>query len=231
MPSAQILFVQDPRERRGIDREEMERRYSGALDFLTLFEPELRSRAAFKRYYTRKNRGTIIETGPFWSMLNVGSYTLAQHKVVWKEQAADFTAAVMPQTTPVPLPNHKVFLVECRSDDEAHYLCGVLNSRPVRLFVAAYAVETQISTHTVKYIHIPEFDSSQPEHGAIRAASQAAHAATARGEDSDQSSLDLAAAKLWGLEPDEVDAMRVFFERLRKRDLGLEEQPQEDEDE
>jgi Eco57I restriction-modification methylase len=223
-PSLQILFVQDPDERRGIEESTMQERYPGALAFLGLFEHELRARAAFRRYYTRREHGATVETGPYWSMFNVGRYTLARHKVVWKEQASDFTAAVMPVDEPIPLPNHKVFLVECVSDDEAHYLCGALNSVPVRVFVAAYAVETQISTHTVKYIHIPKFDDNQGDHLALAAASRAAHAAVANGDEPNQEAVDLAAARLWELHSDEVREMSAFFVQLRKRDLGVEEE-------
>lgn len=222
VPSAHILFVQDPRERRGLDEATMRQRHPGALAFLEMFERELRARAAFRRYFTRRESGKVIDTGPYWSMFDVGRYTLATHKVVWKDQASDFAAAVMPTGQPVPLPNHKVILVECSSDDEAHYLCGALNSIPARLFVAAYAVETQISTHTVKYIHIPRFDREIPEHVALSSASEAAHASVAEGDEPDQEAVDLAAARLWGLDAEEIDAMRAFFVHLRKRDLGLE---------
>src|SRR5262249_9667252 len=154
---------QDPSTRRGIDEEAMRTTYSGAFDFLSLFETELRAR--------RGLRALLRSGAPWWSMFGVGQYTLAKHKVVWKDQASDFAAAVMPVADPLPLPNHKVILVACESDEEAHYLCGVLNSIPVRLFVAAYAVETQISTHTVRYIHTPMFNPADPEHLSLVAAS------------------------------------------------------------
>jgi hypothetical protein len=224
VPSAHILFVQNPDERRGFDEATMRRRYPGALAFLELFEDELRARAAFKRYFTRREGSKLVDKAPYWSMFDVGHYTLGRHKVVWKDQASDFTAAVMPDTEPVPLPNHKVILVDCGSADEAHFLCGALNSIPARVFVGAYAVETQISTHTVKYIHIPKFDDNEGDHLALAAASRAAHAAVANGDEPSQEAVDLAAARLWDLSSDEVREMSAFFVQLRKRDLGVEEE-------
>ncbi len=233
-PSANLLFVQDTSERRGIDLETMHQRYPGALAFLEGFESELRSRAAFRRYYTRRQAGQVVETGPFWSMFNVGDYTLAEHKVVWKYMASDFAAAVMPVESPLPLPDHRLILVPCGSADEAHYLCGAVNSIPVRVFVSSYAIETQLSTHSVRYVHIPKYDETLADHIALASASRAAHAALAEGREPDQDAVDLAAARLWGLDANEIDAMRAFFIRLRKRDLGLEtdgedEPPDEDE--
>src|SRR5262249_34568973 len=99
-PSAQILFVQYTSTRRGIDEDAMRTPYSGAFDFLSLFETELRAR--------RGLRALLRSGAPWWSMFGVGQYTLAKHKVVWKDQASDFAAAVMPVADPLPLPNHKV---------------------------------------------------------------------------------------------------------------------------
>ncbi len=111
-------------------------------------------------------------------------------------------------------------LVACGSDDEAHYLCGALNSVPVRLFVACYAVETQISTHTVTYIHVPKFDPKSRSHQTLAESSRRAHEAVARGLAPDQGAVDRAAARIWGLRVAEVEAMRGFFAELRKRDLA-----------
>ncbi|MBA2463242.1 MAG: N-6 DNA methylase [Actinobacteria bacterium] len=219
-PSEHILFVQDPVARRGIDEDTMNDRYRGALDFLESFKPVLRRRSGFRRYYTRIVGSRRVELAPYWSMFNVGDYTLRPYKVVWKDQASDFAAAVMPVSDPLPLPNHKVMLVACESDDEAHYLCGALNSVPVRLFVACYAIETQISTHTVTYIHIPKFDAKSGSHQAVADASRRAHAAVAAGLAADQQAVDRAAARIWGLKVTEIEAMRVFFDELRKRDLA-----------
>jgi hypothetical protein len=215
-PSAHILFVQDPQRRRGISEEMMREGYSGALRYLEQFEQPLRNRALYKRYYGKKSLG---DAPPYWSMFDVGDYTLAEHKVVWKDQASDFTAAVLASGEPLALPNHKVILVACESDDEAHYLCGALNSVPVRLFVACYAIETQISTHTVTYVHVPKFDPRSRSHQALAESSRRAHEAVSRGLEPDQSAVDRAAARIWGLHVAEIDAMRAFFGELRKRDL------------
>lgn len=217
-PWNHILFVQDPDTRQGISEEAMQRDHPGALSFLAQFEAKLRKRAAYKRYFSVP-RGSSRKAAPYWSMFNVGRYTLAPHKVVWKDQASDFAAAVMSGGDPLPLPNHKVMLVACESAAEAHFLCGALNSIPVRTFVAAYAVETQISTHTVRYIRIPPFDRTSETHRAIASASRAAHAAVAAGEEPDQEEVDRAAGALWGLADSEIKGMAEFLDRMKKRDL------------
>jgi SAM-dependent methyltransferase len=212
-----LLFVQDSHTREGIDGGKMQSDYPGALAFLAQFEKQLRSRAAYKRYHSRgaeSKRGDAA----FWSMFDVGSYTLAAYKVIWKDIASDFAAAVVPAGKPIPLPAHTVILLACNSDDEAHYVCGLLNSIPARTLIAAY-VATHISTHTTKVVHVPKFDSDDETHRKIVMASQAAHAAVSTGECPDQEAVDLAAARLWDLAPAEVDGMREFLTKLNKRDL------------
>lgn len=214
-PSVHLLFVQDPATRRGIDRTIMERDFPGALEYLASFERELRARAAFKRFYSRGEG----KSAPYWSMFDVGDYTLAEHKVVWKDQAKEFAAAVIGPARPLPLPNHKVMLIACDGDDEAHYLCGALNSTPVRLFVASYAVETQISTHTVKYVHIPRFDGRKRSHRELADASRTAHKAISGGQQADEAGVDRLARELWGIKASEVKAMQAVLDQLAKRDL------------
>jgi hypothetical protein len=221
-PSVDILLVQDTRERRGVDEDTMARCYPGALEYLQGFEEELRRRAAFRRYFTRRHHGRIVETGPYWSMFNVGHYSLSPFKVVWKDIATDFAAAVVEPCDPVLLSAHTVMEVACESVDEAHFVCGALNSTPARTFVAAY-VATHISTHTVAMIHVPRFDPADPSHRAIAAASRTAHTAVSKGREPDQRSVDIATAQLWDLSDDQIDAMRTYLDQLQKRDVAQEE--------
>jgi hypothetical protein len=107
--------------------------------------------------------------------------------------------------------------VACESDEEAHYLCGALNSAPFRCFVAAYTIETQLSTHPMRYVHVPKFDGADPGHRALADASRAAHVDVAAGAEPDELAVDSAAAALWGLGAREVEAMHSFLDRLLKR--------------
>lgn len=81
-------------------------------------------------------------------------------------------------------------------------------------------VQTAISTHTVKYIRVRKFDPANADHVRLAASSRAAHAAAAAGEEPDQDAVDRAAARIWGLTGADVEAMRVFFDELRKRGPG-----------
>jgi hypothetical protein len=53
----------------------------------------------------------------------------------------------------------------------------------------------------------------------LAATSRAAHEQVAAGNEPDQAAVDAGAAKLWGLDLEEVAAMRAFLDKLLKRDL------------
>lgn len=212
-----LLFVQDPVRRAGIDRERMQRDYPNALAYLESFEQELRDRAAYKRYFAGR-RQDPDDDPPYWSMFNVGEYTLAPHKVVWKDIAADFAAAVPASTEPLPLPTHTAMLIAVGSNDEAHYICGLLNSSPARALIASY-VATHISTHTPQIVHVPAFDPSSRAHRELAEASRACHDAVQSGHEPDEERVDAAAAAVWGISADEVAAARAFLDEMLKRDL------------
>lgn len=221
-PSLHILMTQDPKTRTGIDESAMRTTYPGALEFLEQFESELRARSAFRRFFTRPHGHTTVDTGHYWSMFNVGEYTFAKHKVAWKYQAADFAASVLPTGTPLPIPNEKCMFVAVESNDEAHYLCAIFNSAPVRLFVAAYTVNVQIGPHVLRYLDVPRFDPNRAEHRKIAASGRAASSAVAAGRQPDQDNVDRAVAKLWKLSSSTVQTMKKMLDLLLKRDLAEE---------
>jgi hypothetical protein len=84
-PSAYILVTHLPgMGLNAISEKEMQTQYPRTYGYLKHFEKVLRERAAFKRYFTRKDRyNKVVETGPFYSMFDVGTYTFVPWKVVW----------------------------------------------------------------------------------------------------------------------------------------------------
>ncbi|MBP7726414.1 MAG: N-6 DNA methylase [Candidatus Bipolaricaulis sp.] len=210
-PALHVLLAQDPKVRAGIPVSVMEKEYPRALSYLKRFEKVLRSSAIFRRYFRKED--------PFYSMFNVGPYTLARHKVVFREIASELTCAVIdtPKGKPV-LPDHKLILCACSSAAEAHYVCALLNSSPAKFFAGAYSIETQFSTHLFERIAIPTFQKSSALHTKLADLSQRAHAAAASGDASEVSKIeveiDRAAARLWGLTDDELAEIKRSLEEM-----------------
>lgn len=208
-PENWILLTHRPGMKlRAIPEGEMKGAYPRAFSYLECFRSLLSARPAFKRYFK--------SGAPFYSLFNLGDYTFAPWKVVWREQAWPFTAAVVGRAAGrVVIPDHKLMLVAAGSSQEAHYLCGVLNSLPVSAAVAAYVVEIQISTHVLDNVCVPRFDHDDPLHRALASWSRKAHAAARNGRNAAiqaaETAIDRCSAQLWGFSEDDLAVMRQFL--------------------
>ncbi len=207
-PSGYMLLTQDPAARIGVLEKVMKTSYPRTYEFLSGFEDILRKRPLFTLYFAgRKN-------APFYSVYNVGNYTLAPYKVVWRYVATGLMAAVVePAQTKIlgkkaVIPDIKLMLVPCGTNEEAHYLCAVLNSKPMRLLAKSYLVETQISTHILDHLRIPRYDASNSLHSELARLSEVAHELAMNRESSKlldiEKQVDSHVGKLYGLSEREV---------------------------
>jgi SAM-dependent methyltransferase len=118
---------------------------------------------------------------PFYAIYNVGAYTFAPYKVVWAEISGSLAAAVV-STQEMPLgigtkpiiPDHKVYFVACSSAEEAHFLCALLNSEPVRTFVDSFTVKLQVGT-IFRHLNAPVYNPAVPSHKKLADLSNVAH--------------------------------------------------------
>ena len=217
-PRGHLLLAQDAHTRSGIDEATMRERWPAAMEYLTRFRSLLERRAAYRRYQS---------AGPFWSMYNVGPYTLAPVKVVWRRMDRRINAAVVEPLDDPVLGERPVIVqetcvqVSVGSTDEAHYLAAMLNSLPANFLVAAHSVNGGKGFGTpsmLDYLRIRRFDSTDTRHCELGALSREAH----RLAEQDQGALareaagccpvveplqrqiDLLAGQLWGLSGQEV---------------------------
>jgi hypothetical protein len=212
-PSALILLTHEPGMRlKAIPDKDMQTRYPRTYGYLKRFESVLRERAAFKRYFTRKDKnGRTVETGPFYSMFDVGDYTFAPWKVVWTRIARIEAAVVGALDGKAVIPQETVTLVECVSHNEAHYIAALVNSAPFQFAAVAYSQEggkSMGSMHVLEHIRIPRYDPSNPGHRQLADLSQEAHEAARVGDEKHlqmiEAEIDRRAAMLWGLSDEEL---------------------------
>jgi hypothetical protein len=222
-----ILMMQDPKTRRGIEEATVQRRWPKTWAYLKHFEKPLRERSGFKRYFTRQDkRGAAVETGPFYSLFNVGGYTFAPWKVVWRgEVAASLVAAVVSTSSnKVVVPDQTAYMTAFNAQEDAHFLCGIMNSAPVRLVYAMQAYK-HVSMSFVQNLNVPHFDPTNLIHCHLVALSQRAHelAPAACGGDATaqdelrqvEAQVDVAAASLWDLNDDELAEIKRSLAELR----------------
>jgi hypothetical protein len=231
-PSAYILVTHLPNARlNAIPVKDLQTRYPKTWTYLKRFEKELRERSGFKRYFTRKQGKQVIETGPFYSIFNVGEYTFAPWKVVWRgEVATELVACVIGKDLSIGkciLADQTAYFVAFDDFDRAHYLCALLNSAIVRFVYSAFAYK-HVSMGFIRQLGIPEFTSSNSTHTRLAALSHEAHLVAPAAYDGDaaaqarlaaiEAEIDGLAARLWGLTQAELKDIRQSLAELKGED-------------
>ena len=174
-PDLLLLLAQDCSTRTGIDEALMREKYPRTWEYLSRFRPCLTRRAAYRRYQQGR---------PFYSMYNVGPYTIAPIKVVWRRMDRRMRAAVAtsvddPFLGPRPvIPQETCVLIACQSPAEAHYLCAVMNSSLVNHLVQSHSVAGGKGFGTpnmLEYLNLRRFDPQNAVHRELASYSEAAH--------------------------------------------------------
>jgi uncharacterized protein (DUF2236 family) len=156
----------------------LKREFPLTYDYLRRFEALLTARAAYRRYQGGQ---------PFYSMYNVGPYTTAECKVVWRRMDKRLNAAVVePIEHPLLgrrsiVPQETCVLIDCRSADESHYLCALLNSEPAGELLASHSVRRGKGFGTpsiLDYLPLRRYDAENALHRELSLSSREAHRLT-----------------------------------------------------
>jgi hypothetical protein len=219
-PSCYLLLAQDAQEQTGIDEKTFKKEYKKTHDYLSYFKETLVERAAYKRYC----QGT-----PFYTMYDIGPYTLGEHKVIWRRMDAAISAVVVGKVqdkflgSKVCIPQETCVLIECGSDDEAHYLCALLNSAVVDFIAQSYNVRGGKgfgSPNLLEFVKIGKFVSADPFHRELATLSRECHKLARQNETKKlhrtENTIDQRAAKLWGITDDELKAIQEALAETRK---------------
>ena len=170
-----VLMAQDPQKCRPYPAEMMRQKWPRTYSYLTQFKDILLSRGS-------KTVRQFAERTEFYAMFGIGPYTVARYKVVWKRMASDVVAAVISQAkTPYGfktiIPTDTTSLIAAEDEAEAHYLCAVLNSMPVREFIKTYSSAGRGfgAPSVMKHVGIPPFDRNNKLHAELAHISQKLH--------------------------------------------------------
>lgn len=117
---------------------------------------------------------------PFYAVYNVGDFTFKPWKVIWAEMSGQFCAAVA-GTAEVPnrgecpyVPDHKVYFVAFEEKQDAHFLCGLLNSQLVKEYVESHNISIQVG-NIFKHMELPRFDKDSTNHVRLAILVEQAH--------------------------------------------------------
>jgi hypothetical protein len=189
-PGICVLMVQNPEKSEPYPEKKMKRDWPHTFSYLTQFKQILLSRGS-------RTVRELAERTAFYAMFGIGPYTVARYKVVWKRMANDLVAAVIGQhktefgwKTIIPTDTTSIFATE--KEDEAHYLCAILNSVPVRKFIKSYSSAGRGfgAPSVMEHIGISKFDTKNKNHIKLSDLSKELHRLRAEGKETEMGKLE-----------------------------------------
>jgi len=217
-PEIAILFCQNPaKPKNGYPLNLLIKDYPKTYSYISEFETELRSRSILKKYLLNE---------PFYAMYNSGDYSLAMYKVGWTRVGNDLKAAVIGNQSgeflnnKVIIPIETVVFVPIDDENEAHFICSLLNSKVTRFGIISYANKATGSfgsPHIFENIKISKYDENNTIHKELSHLCQQCHRNTVLGIDVTdlEEQIDELAAELWGLTKQELRDIKESLEELK----------------
>lgn len=181
-----------------------------------------------------------MEKGPFYSMYAVGKYTFSPYKIVWNQFGTKLKACVISSVNDEflgeqqVLPEHHLGFITTEDENEAHFICAVLNSSVVDLVIRNVS-GSPINFGTPKIventIRIPKFDANNDNHSKLAELSEKAHEIAPKEEEGElreiEEDIDREVARLFGLSEKEVgevkEALRVVYGKVVEGEEEVEE--------
>jgi len=182
-PEFFVFLTQDPHKREPILETKFKNEFPRTYGYFTKFKEILLGSSS-------KMVKRLREQKAFYSMFGVGDYTLSKYKVVWKQMSNDIYATVISKIkTPIGykniIPLHTTALIATDNELEAHYLCAIINSKPVRDFIKSFSSAGRgFGTPSVmEHIGISKFDPQNPLHQKLSETSKNCHQFKSEGKE------------------------------------------------
>lgn len=180
-----ILVPHTAKYKYGIPVKELAKTAPKTSDWLNFYHDELlASRIQNGKFFN-------ANTQPYYRLDNVGEYTYAPYKVLWKEQTGSMSAVVVgsylesiPDADDTLFSEDKTIVVDSKvlmlgleSADEAYYVCGIINAKDIVEVIDGYAISTNRGVDVLKYLAIPKFEATNTTHKTISKLSAQIHSA------------------------------------------------------
>lgn len=204
-----IILPQNPEDpAKAVPVTTLKTKYPKTYAYFHGFEEDIRSCALLAQFFDPKS-------DPFYSSYNVGAYSFAKYKVVWKEICPEIEAVVIESDGAPVIADHKLVIVAFDDPDAAYFLSGVLNSSALALFVRSYAVQTSISGHIFDYANVPRYSKNDPRHVKIAKLAKRCHEVGDAALTVTETQLDEAVGELLALSSGQVAKVASELELIR----------------
>jgi len=206
------VIIYDPKSGKILPEHKAKVNYPRAFSFYFNFKHELESAANYKNY----GKGQ-----PFYFIYRMEDRVFAPAKVVWREVGTRINAAVITTLKDqqigekIPLPDYTCVYVPLSNEDEAYYLCAILNSMISRL-VTSY-VHLHPDPHVLEHFYIPKYVKTDDIHSKLVKLSKIAHKIADRDKGKlakVEEEIDKLVAQLYSISEDELKEIRKCLAML-----------------
>jgi len=156
------ILSQDIDSRKGY--KDLKKELPKTYQYLLHFKDILVKRAAYKKYFK--------ESDPFYSMFNVSRKLFSPYKVVWRRMGKKLEAAVATSQSDeywndrIIIPDNVLSFIPLKNEEEAHYICAIINSKLITLILNSFSVSGAKSFGTpsiLKNLNIKKFENKPPQ--------------------------------------------------------------------
>jgi len=190
----------------------------------------------FKEVLLKRSAYILLRKGhPFYIMVDIRKNSFAPYKVAWKRMGDEISASVLNPMEDEYIGRKPIIVQETisfiplKEEDEAHYLCSILNSSEVAFLVKSFSQlggKSFATPSILGQINIPKYDSKNPIHQKLAQLSKRAHWLAQQSQEAElkkvEEEIDRVVAQLYGITEDE-------FKEVKRRLAMLEGEEFEEE--
>jgi hypothetical protein len=196
-----LLISQNPQKRVPYSEDWMIQNVPLTHAYLRQFKKILLSRGS------RVVKELAIKT-EFYAMYGIGEYTFAKYRVAWKRMAAKMSAVVLSGIktdfgTKRLVSTDTTAFFALDNKDEAHYLCGILNSELIDSFIKSFSSAGRGfgAPSVMNNLAIPDFDASNNIHKKLTELSEKAHGLVKKDKSIEdiERQINTVVKKLWNI--------------------------------
>jgi type I restriction-modification system DNA methylase subunit len=206
-----IGVVPHDKNGRVISEGELKIRWPKTYEYFLRFKAVLERRSDYKFY----GKGQ-----PFYFVYKLAEHTLAPIKVIWNTMGTKLDTTVVTTIKhhilgeKVPVPEHVLAYIPVNTEDEAHYICSILNSSLTNLILQSIAKggKNFATPEFINMINIKRYNPSDTLHKKLSELSKKAHQLAQQNQEDEikkvEEELDEVVAQLYGLTDDELKEIK-----------------------
>ncbi|HOQ17338.1 MAG TPA: N-6 DNA methylase [Defluviitaleaceae bacterium] len=144
-----------------------------------------------------KSTKKIRQQKAFYAMFGVNEDTFSNYKVVWGYMGNDILATVVSEIKTGSnykklIPLYTTCFFPVYNESEAHYLCAIINSKPVRDFIKSFSSAGRGfgTPSAMEHVGIPKFDPKNPLHQKLAKISKKCHQLKLEGKEKEIEKLE-----------------------------------------